>query len=158
MLTPSKTNSVRTPAYILKFVKDRWGDYFDPVPYNPDFDPKKDPDALKIKWGDVNYVNPPYNCPKKFLQKGCCLHHLNNTISIFLLKTEIIGSKYFSKVCKGAEIMFFDHRIIFDGYTKMAPFSSMLVVFDGKNPGKYTFISPRISSTRSRSRQQSRFL
>jgi len=53
------------------------------VPYKENFDPIKDNDALKTKWGKVNFVNPPYSRPKWFLQKGIKLWKLDKTVSVF---------------------------------------------------------------------------
>ena len=139
----SKTDSVRSPDYVFRYVKKNWGKYFDPVPFCPDFDPQKDPDALKIRWKKVNYINPPFSCPRKFIEKG---HHLWKTeqkVSIFLVKTEIMGSQYFQQFSEEAELQFFNHHITFPGYGKRAPFSCMLVIFDGKRPGTFKFCDGR---------------
>ena len=139
----SSTDSVRTPKEILQYVEKRWGKFYDPVPYKEHFDPVKDKDALKTKWGKVNFVNPPYSRPKWFLQKGIKLWKLDKTVSVFLVKNDIIGSKYFSRLGREAELIFFDRRVTFENYDRPASFSSMLVVFDGKNPGQYNFVNLR---------------
>jgi hypothetical protein len=133
----SKTDSVRSPDYVLRYVENTWGTFFDPVPFCPDFDPERDPDALKICWKGVNYVNPPFSCPRKFLEKGHFLWKSQQLVSIFLAKTDILGSQYFHKLIGDAELRFFNHHITFPGYDKRAPFPCMLVIFDGKRPGMF---------------------
>ena len=136
----SSTDSVRTPPYILNYVKKHWGNFYDPVPYQPNFNPKIHPDGLVIPWKDVNYINPPFSRAKKFVMRGWQLYVHAHKKSIFLVKANIVASQYFGKLSQDAELRFFSHHITFPGYSKPAPFALMLVIFDGKNPGKYSVI------------------
>ena len=144
-MNKSKTDSVRTPGYITDYIRKHWGAYHDPVPFNEDFDPRKDACALATEWGDVNYVNPPYSHCRRFLEKACRLWLENGTVSVLLLKTDILGSQYVHSNLKHAELRFFKGRIHFTGYGRRAPFSSMLVIFDGKNIGKFSYCEININ-------------
>ena len=59
--TKMNSDSVRTPEAILKQIREEFGDFFDPCPYNPKFDPSKDTNGLSIPWKKVTFVNPPYS-------------------------------------------------------------------------------------------------
>ena len=140
MLHRSRTNSVRTPPWLLEYIEAQWGPFFDPVPFKVDFDKHLDPDALKIPWKRVNYVNPPYSRPKFFVKKAAHLWRTEGKVSVVLLKTEVLGSKYFKTLCEGAELRFISKHLTFVGYSKPAPFASMLVIYDGKAPGSYSVL------------------
>lgn len=47
-----------TPDYILEPLTKEFGSMFDPCPLHHDIN---DWDGLKIDWGNVNFVNPPYS-------------------------------------------------------------------------------------------------
>lgn len=47
-----------TPDYFYNKLNEEFGFDFDPCPYNTG---KLEFDGLKIEWGGVNYVNPPYS-------------------------------------------------------------------------------------------------
>ena len=48
---------IETPDWLKKKIVERFGEYFDPCPINPQFD------GLSISWprDQVCYVNPPYS-------------------------------------------------------------------------------------------------
>ena len=138
----SSTDCVKTPNYILKYVRKTWGDFFDPVPYRTDFDPNIHPDALKIDWGRVNYINPPYSCAKPFFEKAYRLWRKDGTVSILLAKTTVLNTLYFEKVASFVELRVLNHCPIFPGYTRHARFGVALYIFGGM-PGKFTVIDPR---------------
>lgn len=47
-----------TPPYFLEKIRERFGDFFDPCPYRHDI---SEWDGLKIEWGPINFINPPYS-------------------------------------------------------------------------------------------------
>ena len=65
-----KHDSGRTPEWLKQYVFDNWGQTHDVTPFNRKFNPKTDPDALKIDWNTPVYCNPPYSHYKPFLKKG----------------------------------------------------------------------------------------
>ena len=137
----STTDSVHTPEYILKYIRKHWGEnLYDPCPFNPEFDPKIHQDGLKTKWKSPAFVNPPFSRNKKFIQRGYKLWKEERIVSIFLLKVGIVGSKYFADYFDECEIRLFTHRIKFPEYDKPAPFPCMLLIYDGKNPGKISIM------------------
>jgi hypothetical protein len=137
----SSTDSVRTPPAILKALRKEFGKFYDPVPYNPKFNPLKHKDALTTEWGKVNYINPPFSKTKQFLQKTHEQWKKNKTC-IILLKTDVAGTIYFTEFAKGAEIRFIQSPIKFPGYSRPAPFTTMLLVFRaGKRSAKWKTVT-----------------
>ena len=137
----SSTDSVRTPPEILKSLRKEFGKLYDPVPYNPKFNPKKHKDALTTEWDKVNFINPPFSKTKLFLEKTHEQWRKNKTC-IILLKTNIASKKYFEKFGKGAEIRFVQYPTVFPGYKLPAPFGIMLLIFRaGKRSSKWKTVS-----------------
>ena len=68
--------------------------FFDPAPYNPNFDSEKDVDGLKIPWSFYTYVNPPYSNVGPWVKKAKEEHRQGKTI-ILLLKTDSVCKEYF---------------------------------------------------------------
>lgn len=142
----SKTDSVRTPPYIVSYLKREFNveQFYDPVPYNDKFDPKKDKDALTTDWGPISFVNPPYSQVKKFFLKGVEQWKKGKTV-IFLIKTDNLATEYFRKSGVGSEIWIISHRITFVGYEKSpnnTRFNSCIVVLRANSVSdRYKIIS-----------------
>ena len=66
----AKPDSVKTPAYIKKWIRKKFCRFNDPVPFNPKFDPSKHTDALKTEWKAVNFINPPFSRASTFIKKA----------------------------------------------------------------------------------------
>ena len=128
----SKTDSVRTPASLLKLLRKEFGKLYDPVPYKPNFNPKTDKDALTTEWKATNYVNPPYSKVSAFVEKAHEEWKKGKTV-IMLCKLQNLATKYAPKFIKGkAEVRVFTEQLVFSGYKKKATFYSMLVIWRAK--------------------------
>ena len=70
--TPSSTDSVTTPKYVMDYLKKRFQvtDFYDPTPFNKDFDPKLNRDALTTDWGGCNVLQPTVFQRSEFCSKG----------------------------------------------------------------------------------------
>ena len=140
-LGKSKTNSVATPPYLLKSIKDEFGTFFDPCPFNPAFDKKLHVDGLSIPWKKVNYCNPPYNSAKAWVHKAKKEQDRGNT-TILLLKLSTLGTQYMKSVATTAELRIFSHALTFPGYNGFARFTNVFLIFhaDKRLGGTVTFV------------------
>ena len=134
----AKQDSVKTPRYIKQWVTKKFGKFYDPVPYNPNFDKSKNRDALQTEWKAVNFVNPPYSRAHMFVKKAVEQWKQKKTC-ILLVKLDILGRKFFYEH-KGCEIMFFKERVKFVGHKQAPQFSVCLLIYRaGKRSSKYSF-------------------
>ena len=133
-------DSVRTPDYILKAIRKEFGDFTDPCPYNPKFDPKVDKDGLTTEWGPVSFVNPPYSFIRPWFKKAREQWLLGKDVILFV-KLSNLGTQYARKYIDGAEVRIMVKKVIFPGYEKCALFNNILVIFRaGKHSTKYSII------------------
>lgn len=126
----SKTNTVSTPPYLLKILRDEFGDMFDPCPFNLQFNKTNDIDGLQISWKRTNFVNPPYNSAKPWVRKAKLEQTKGNT-TIMLLKLTTLGSQYMNSWAPSAELRVFSHPLVFPGYCGNARFTNILLIFHG---------------------------
>ena len=129
MYTPSSTDSVATPTSLLNFLKDTYGEFYDPCKFNPNFDRATDIDGLSVNWGnlckDFVFVNPPYSRTMKWVLKSN--EHPDITI-VYLLKNSTLGSAYYNNLRGPSNMIFLNPHIKFPGYNKKARFSSFLLI------------------------------
>ena len=93
--------------------------YFDPCPLNSEFD------GLKIEWGEINFVNPPYSKIKYFIDKSI-EEHIKGKEVILLIPART-DTKYFRKLVDyGCNITFITGRLHFNN-SNSAPFPSCLI-------------------------------
>lgn len=141
--TKSKTDSVRTPAYILEMVRKEFGSVLmDPCPFNPEFDPKIHQDGLAddFEWGPVCFVNPPYSNVKPWFRKAREQWKLGKTV-VILCKLSNLGTQYAKRFTPGAEVRVLTRKVKFAGYDNAALFSNIFVIFrSGSTSNKLTFI------------------
>jgi site-specific DNA-methyltransferase (adenine-specific) len=99
---------------------------FDPCPINPQFD------GLKISWGNCNFVNPPYNKIKLWIEKGFNEFQSGKTV-VFLIPART-DTKWFHTYIyhKCTEIRFIKGRLKFGEGKGSAPFPSMIIIFKFK--------------------------
>ena len=134
-------DSVRTPQYIIDYVKKHFGEYYDPCPYNPEFDKTKDKDGLLEDWGKVTYCNPPYSEVNKWVRKGHEEYKKGKTV-IMLIKVRNLATIYAEKYMKEAEIVLLPKKIIFPGYKSYCRFGSVMLIYRAnKVSGKFRFLN-----------------
>ena len=99
---------------------------FDPCPTDPTFD------GLECEWGTRNFLNPPYNQIKKWLQKT--LTECNKRKTTVTLLPSRTGTDWFHEcvLSHATEIRFIRGRLQFDGCGVNAPFDSIVVIFNGE--------------------------
>jgi len=110
----SNVDDWETPHYILEWVKEKYGDYFDPCPLggaNSDFD------GLKEDWGDINYINPPYSRGLKddFIRKAYT-ESQKGKICILLIPSNTDTKIFHEVIAPNSYIYFIKSRIKFKGY------------------------------------------
>ena len=127
-------DNVSSPPNVLEYVRANWGNFFDPCPLN------RHPtvDGLIVPWGDVNYVNPPYSCVGRWVNKAYEEYMLGKTVVMFV-KTQVLGRGYFQKIKTNCEIRFMKYRVMFPGYQNRAPFDSVFIILQPGNPKNGTF-------------------
>jgi hypothetical protein len=134
-----------TPPDFFNKLNERFNFDFDPCPYNEN---EIINDGLKIEWGGVSFVNPPYSQKLKeaFVIKGI-EEMKKGKVCVFLIPVST-STKLFHKYIKpnATKIEFIEGRIKFGkidhngnfylplnkkGKTQAGTKDSMIVVFDG---------------------------
>ena len=128
-----------TPKEFYETLNKEFNFDFDPCPINHDI---KKWDGLKIEWGKVNFINPPYSRKLKeaFIMKAIeeskkgkvCVMLLPVSTSTYIFHDHILPNK--------KEIRFVHKRIKFCGIntfgeyvtTKAPMHDSMVIIFDGR--------------------------
>jgi hypothetical protein len=115
----------RTPKAFYQALDAEFEFNFDPCPKKPKYD------GLKIEWGGVSFVNPPYRECAAWLRKGFEEYTKGKTV-VFLIPSRT-DTRYWHDYCmKASEIRFVRGRLHFDGHKNSAPFPSAIVIFKGK--------------------------
>lgn len=122
----------QTPEWLLKEIKEEFGDFFDPCPLNADFD------GLSIPWMKVNYINPPYSriIKEAFIRKAY-QESLSGKNCIMLLPVSTSTKIFHEIIYPHAELRFLKGRVKFIGINskgkkvenKTGQHDSMLVIF-----------------------------
>lgn len=135
------SDSVRTPEFILKMVRDEFGEeLYDPCPFNPQFDPKLHKNGLTTDWGDVSFCNPPYSFVRPWFKKCREEWLLGKTVVIFV-KLACLGTQYARKYIPGAEVRVMVDKVRFPGYQNTAIFNNIFVIFRaGVHSTQYTIV------------------
>lgn len=121
-LFTSEYQNWKTPKAFFQALDAEFSFDFDPCPPNPKFD------GLVVKWGMVNFVNPPYNKIAKWIAKGWQEYQLGKTV-VFLIPSRTDTRWWHDFVMKSKEIRFIKGRLVFDGAKFSAPFPSCVVIF-----------------------------
>jgi hypothetical protein len=135
-----KNDSVGTPLTLLNKIRKHFFGYntfFDPTPLNPQFDKSKDIDGLQIAWADCTYLNPPYSRSSVFLRYAHKQYLAYGIKIVCLVKLDALGTKTFQKMAKDCSIYLLDKRVRFAGYSSVAIFYSVLIVFGCKREGQF---------------------
>tara|TARA_B000000532_G_scaffold15503_1_gene11040 strand:+ start:1213 stop:1599 length:387 start_codon:yes stop_codon:yes gene_type:complete len=126
------TDSWHTPQWVL----DMFPDFWDPCPFNPDWNESM-PDALEINWDETKiFVNPPYSNPLPWVEKVLdtkLSHNMAGKKStiVMLLKHDTSTRWYKLLHEAGARILMFSGRLSFtnpDFKEMKSPHPSILVV------------------------------
>ena len=104
--------------------------------FNFDFDPcmaddkvRWDDNNLYKEWGNVNFVNPPYNNLVKWCAKAI-YEYGKGKIVVMLLPSRTDTKWWHEYVMKATEIRFIRGRLCFDDSGNPAPFPSCIVIFN----------------------------
>lgn len=121
-----------TPKELLDKLELEFGPMFDPCPLNSSFD------GLKIDWGLVNFINPPYSrdLKEKFIRKAFEESKKGRTC-VMLLPVSTSTKIFHEVIYPNAEIRFLKGRVKFSGINskrervtnKCGQHDSMLVIF-----------------------------
>ena len=121
----------KTPKATYEILDREFGFDFDPCPTNPSFD------GLNVEWGNCNFINPPYNGIKDWLEKGFGEWKKGKTC-VFLIPSRTDTRYWHDFVMLATEIRFIKGRLKFNDGKGSAPFPSAIVVFKGEK-GKGVF-------------------
>jgi len=112
-----------TPSKFYRILNKEFNFDFDPCPEYPTFD------GLICDWKKSNFINPPYDNQKAWVEKAYN-ESLKNKICVMLLPARTDTRLFHDFIFKKAhEIRFIKGRLQFGGYTNSAPFPSMIVIF-----------------------------
>lgn len=126
------SDNYRTDKWILKLFEN----YYDPCPYNSEYDPELDLDGLTVNWNafvikngyDGVFVNPPYSRPLEWVKKAILEKGKNPNMNIVMLLKNDSSTKYYRILNEfGSNFLFPYGRLKYQS-GKSAPFSSVLVV------------------------------
>ena len=94
-------------------------------------------DGLKIEWGEINFVNPPYSNLKAWIEKS--IEQSKKGKKVLLLIPARTDTKAFKMLFEyGSTITFITGRLRFNE-ANSAPFPSMLVELTGGGSQKTKF-------------------
>lgn len=127
-------NEIETPDNVLQEILEEFGRYFDPCPFVgrgnlPTWN------GLEVKWGMLNFVNPPYNDVESWFAKAVHEWQTHGHISVFLVPVRA-GTNYWRKwaYAYAASIRFINGKVIFKNYTTPPPHNLAFIVFGNRYP------------------------
>lgn len=114
----------KTPERVYTELHSEFGFDFDPCPPDPEFN------GLECEWSYNNFMNPPYNQIKKWLQKTIIEYQKGKRV--VLLLPSRTGTDWFHECVLpcATEIRFIRGRLQFDNSGVNAPFDSMVVIYE----------------------------
>ena len=125
-----------TPKELYDSLNEEFNFDFDPCPLNPNFD------GLEIRWGERNFVNPPYSRMLKeaFIRKAF-EQAQKGRLSVMLLPVSTSTKIFHEVIYHNAEIRFLKGRVKFEGINtfgklvnnKCGMHDSMIVIFRGES-------------------------
>lgn len=127
-LYTSMSDNWKTPKALYDKLNEEFRFDFDPCPYNetPDFD------GLRIDWGKINFVNPPYSEWQKWVDKAYREYRKGKTVVLLLASRTDTAAFHDIVLPYATEIRFLRGRLNFvgeRGTARAAPFPSVVVVF-----------------------------
>jgi hypothetical protein len=110
-----KNNNWATPKYLLDYIKKeffKWNDYFDPYPYDPDYEI----DWLTLNWGKYTFVNPPYTKGDKvkFVNK-CYEEYKKWNVIALLIQAATETAIFHDIIFPNADVYLLEKRVKFMG-------------------------------------------
>ena len=124
-----------TPQELYNKLDKEFNFDFDPCPLNPNFD------GLEIRWGERNFVNPPYSRMLKeaFIRKAF-EQAQKGRLSVMLLPVSTSTKIFHEVIYPNAEIRFIKGRVQFIGINTFGlpgnqnpMHDSMIVIFRGES-------------------------
>ena len=113
----------QTPREVIRSLEQEFGMLCDPCPSNHTFD------GLKVEWGPVNFVNPPYGRKiGAWIKKGFEEAQKGKTV-IFLIPSRTDTAWWQDYIMKAQEIRFIRGRLKFGDSKNGAPFPSAIAIF-----------------------------
>lgn len=124
--TMKDDQGARTPKWLLSYLQQTYGRFFDPAPANR----MKEFNGLHVPWHSVNYINPPFDQTKAFLEKGVreARKPKGGVHSMYLIPCAKFHCKYFVDVfptVSAVEIL--STTIAFEGYANRLPHALTLL-------------------------------
>ncbi len=116
------SDNYKTDEWLLKL----FSHWYDPCPYNPDYDRGIHGDGLEQAWGWSTFVNPPYSNPLPWVKKAIEEAELGKTI-VMLLRHDSSTEWYRLLHEAGARFMMVQGRLKFQT-ERGAGFASVLAV------------------------------
>lgn len=122
----------KTPSELYSKLNDEFNFDFDPCPLDAEFD------GLEAKWGQRNFINPPYwrKLKEAFIQKAY-EESKNGLLCVMLLPVSTSTKIFHDVILPNAEIRFMRGRVKFAGINtrgehvdnKCGMHDSMIVIF-----------------------------
>jgi hypothetical protein len=119
--------SIQTPKDLYDALNEEYNFDFDPCPL--DEEPKWD--GLKIAWKKSNFINPPFNNIKPWVEKAVDEAVLNGNKSVMLIPFRPDTICFTENVFRWAtNIYLFSKRIAFEKFKSPLPIPMSIVVFE----------------------------
>tara|TARA_R100001086_G_scaffold236880_1_gene160632 strand:- start:803 stop:1234 length:432 start_codon:yes stop_codon:yes gene_type:complete len=134
---PTQPDDWKTPDDFYNKLNKRFNFDFDPCPFQHDLTKWN---GLEIKWGERNFVNPPYSrkLKEEFIKKAY-RESMDGKLCVMLLPASTDTKIFHSHIYGVAEIEFIEGRLKFEGYNNRGQLvkgpamkGSMLVIYDGR--------------------------
>jgi len=113
----------KTPKGVYQTLDAEFGFDYDPCPEKPD------KDGLTTEWGDINFVNPPYNEISKWIKKGF-EEYQKGKVVVFLIPSRTDTIWWHEYCMKATEIRFIKGRLSFNDDGGRATFPSAIVILN----------------------------
>tara|TARA_R110000751_G_scaffold9420_1_gene35432 strand:- start:545 stop:949 length:405 start_codon:yes stop_codon:yes gene_type:complete len=121
------TDSYKTDKWLLNMF-DGW---YDPCPYNTEWNPIEFADGLIVRWNQKTFVNPPYSDPKPWVKKSIMENKKYGCTVALLLKHDSSTQWYRMLHEAGARFLLIQGRLKHQTGTACA-FPSVIALLEGK--------------------------
>ena len=137
VLQPSENQVVQTSSKFYNKLNKRFNFTYDPCPLNPIVD------AMVSKWGNINYINPPFSYVAGFFYKAIEFAKNEKKTSIILAPV-CFNRNWFIDVVKSntlKEIIFLRYGVKFEGFKRPTPGFLALFIIGFKENSDDTLVS-----------------